>query len=451
MIAVLGVGLASVFRRLAGNPGGGATPGSTQAGRSMMPQGVGGSPRFARNLGNLRAAAYGFAGLVLRPGACLLAAFVRRFAWAPFISGLLPFLVTRPIFAGAGRLNFRARTYELSQRAEDTRGIVASVTVGRLKRVFDMKHFLFDPMGLFRDPRRLTVTIGDSNLSDTAGLLKVGTTALCIEAIEGGVSFEDLRLAHPLRALRQVSRSGPLKLLDLRSGGSMTAIDIQRQYLRRTEEYIAKRRDPVPARGALWRLWGETLDVLATRPMTLSRTLDWVAKKTLLDEAVLARTNWKAFFAWGEVLDRAGLESAARAGTLEHLIALAPGFRRRAIARLAKREALDPTEFELHRELHFQARKIDLKYHELGRGEGYERAMEARGLLDRRVDDETILRCLREPPQGTRALVRSRYIRAARGPESLRVQWDEIEFPETGRRVSLPNPLSTELPTEGPA
>jgi proteasome accessory factor A len=53
--------------------------------------------------------------------------------------------------------------------------------------------------------RRLHVIVGDSNMSETTTLLKVGSTDLVLRMIEAGAMMRDLTLDNAIRAIREVS------------------------------------------------------------------------------------------------------------------------------------------------------------------------------------------------------------------------------------------------------
>jgi hypothetical protein len=317
---------------------------------------------------------------------------------------------------------------------------------GRRKTMFDLKAFLFDPLALFRPVKKLTLACGDSNLGDLPNLLKVATTGLLIEMIEAGVSFADLRLARPVGTFRLVSREGPWKRLRLRSRKTMTGLEIQRAFLARAAAYFKERPPGRMRHPEVLRLWEEALDQLADQPTGLGETLDWAAKKTLLDRAILPHTNWKVFFAWGKLFELAGLEATARAGRLDDLFRGAHYLLRLRLIRHAHRAGLDPSEFGFQKDLHFQARKIDLKFHQLGGG--YQRALEAEGIIRRLIPDEAVARAVKEPPPDTRARVRGYYIQQSPRPEALQVNWNEIEIRSPLRHIPTPNPFQHRLPLE---
>jgi len=87
----------------------------------------------------------------------------------------IPFLITRQIFAGAGRVvtTNRGTHYALSQRAEVIWETISSATT-RSRPVINTRD---EPHADPEKYRRLHVIIGDSNMSEYATFLKTGTMA----------------------------------------------------------------------------------------------------------------------------------------------------------------------------------------------------------------------------------------------------------------------------------
>src|ERR671932_835368 len=137
----------------------------------------------------------------------------RRTPFIDIIRGLVPFFVTRQVFAGAGRVGIgvegRREGFQLSQRADFFEVEVGLETT--LKRPIintrDEPHADADKY------RRLHVIIGDANLSEYSTLLKTGTTALVLDMIEAGVRFDELRLSEPVRSVHRISHDPSLKTL----------------------------------------------------------------------------------------------------------------------------------------------------------------------------------------------------------------------------------------------
>jgi proteasome accessory factor A len=127
------------------------------------------------------------------------------------------------------------------------------------------------------------VILGDSNLSLYATYLKIGTTALVLQALLNGAPMERVpRLADPLQALKQISRDRSWKwCCQAATGGETTAIEVQRGYLRLVEEYC-------PALNSDWyhavEAWAGVLDDLESNPMATADRLDWSAKFKLIEQ-----------------------------------------------------------------------------------------------------------------------------------------------------------------------
>ena len=151
------------------------------------------------------------------------------------IAGLTPFFVTRQVFTGSGRVGLGQKGqepgFQISQRADYIETEVSlETTLNRgIINTRDEPHADADEW------RRLHVIIGDANLSQTATLLKLGTTSLVLDAIEDGVDFSDLKLRDPVGDVQRVSRdlacAQTLQLDDHVT--HLTAIEIQRRYLER--------------------------------------------------------------------------------------------------------------------------------------------------------------------------------------------------------------------------
>ena len=386
--------------------------------------------------------------LVIWPTVAGYSLLVRRMAFGPFLRGMTSMLVSRQILAGTGWLDFDKGVFALSQRARLTKRVASIVLMGQHKTIFDLKGLLYDPLAVFRPSKRLTLTLGDSNLSDVPTAIKLSTTALILEMVEAGESFDDLRLRSPLRALREVSSYGPWKLLALRGGGKMSALDIQRQYLERAERHFRERPDGRLRHRETLDNWRRLLTRLAERPQSLADELDWAAKKLLLDHAIRPVSDWKQFFQWGHIFHRAGLDATRFAATLPDLLARTRFWRRPGLRRSIRLLGLLPDDFRKHRDLYLQARKVDLRFHEIGTGEGYQRVLESRGLIARLSVDSDVERATREAPIDTRARVRGYYIGLSRDVHSVQANWNEVELQSPVRHISLPDPFYCRLPGE---
>src|ERR1700712_5704841 len=150
---------------------------------------------------------------------------------------LIPFLVTRQLICGAGKVlqTPRGAVYCLSQRAEHIWEGVSSATT-RSRPIINTRD---EPHADAERYRRLHVIVGDSNMNECTTLLKVTMTDLVLRMIEAGVAFRDLALENPIRAIREISHDlTGTKPVKLASGRTALALDIQRDYLARAEEFV---------------------------------------------------------------------------------------------------------------------------------------------------------------------------------------------------------------------
>lgn len=203
------------------------------------------------------------------------------------VDGLLPFLITRQIFAGSGMvIPARLQTgqldkmdYSLSQRALATsiwpnpKGLrvgTYSKAVGESRHIKNVLH----------------ITLGDANVSEYATKLKIGTTALVNQLLEDRwkmPNFLQLELPQAVSNLRNIAlypNFGNFQKWHFHAGQyTISAIDVQRIYMEAATRYMDRDEDTD------WTLlnWEITLDQLEQDPMSADK-LDWVIKKRLIDK-----------------------------------------------------------------------------------------------------------------------------------------------------------------------
>ena len=129
--------------------------------------------------------------------------------------------------------------------------------------------------------------VGDANMSETATLLKVGVTAIVLAMIEDDVLGDDLALANPVAAIRQVSHDPTLaRTILLRNGKRATAVEIQWTLLERARKYersigLGAVGDDVGAR--VLATWETVLHGLESDRTSVANLVDWVAKERLVN------------------------------------------------------------------------------------------------------------------------------------------------------------------------
>ena len=317
----------------------------------------------------------------------------RDVAWDRLVAGILPFLITRQIFAGAGKMGIEAESaasqpgvYQISQRADFFSVLVSIDTMNRRPLINTRDEPHVDASRY----RRFHVILGDSNMSEWATAMKIGTTALVLDLIERGEAPQ-LEIAQPIDANKSISRDQTYDwIIELRDGRKISAIDVQRIYLR-----AAAKIDPPSVAATTYgaagisedrqwilREWENVLNDLQRDVMTTRDRVDWTAKKFLLNAF-----QEEEKLSWG-----------------------------------------DPW-----------LQSIDLEYHnvDLERGLYYE--LVHQGSMRRVVTEDEIKMSIFTPPETTRAFFRGRSV-ARFNDEISSIQWDEIVFANgsQSRRVALP-------------
>ncbi|OAI41931.1 peptidase [Verrucomicrobia bacterium SCGC AG-212-E04] len=300
----------------------------------------------------------------------------RHVPWERVVSDMLPFLITRQIFAGAGKMGVEMEgaagqpgIYQISQRA-DFFTVVTSIDTMNRRPLVNTRD---EPHADSTRFRRFHVIIGDANMSEFACALKIGTTSLVLDLIEQGRA-PALELAQPIEATKAISRDSSYAwIVELQDGRKISAVEIQRLYLT-----AARRLHAQPEGETKWILdeWEKVLNDL-DRDVTLCRDrCDWVAKKYLLDTFMAEE---------GVALDHPWLQS------------------------------------------------LDLEYHNVDIEDGLHHALVRDGQMRRFLDEETIRNAIFLPPETTRAFFRGRAV-ARFQPEIVSIHWDEVVFQYRGER-----------------
>lgn len=307
----------------------------------------------------------------------------RRDDFGHYAEVLIPFLVSRQIYAGAGKVLQTARgaSYSISQRAEHIWEGVSSATT-RSRPIINTRD---EPHADAEKYRRLHVIVGDSNMSEYTTFLKVGAASLMLRMLEDPhVILRDMTLENPIRAIREISHDITCtRRVRLSNGREVTALDIQTEYLDRALRYAETHELSTLEKQAL-DMWEHCLTALKTDPLSLDREIDWVIKYHLIE--------------------------AYRA---KHDIPLT----------------------------HPKIALMDLQYHDINRERGLFYRMQARGMVERICLDADIDRAgpdSLEPPQTTRARLRGEFIRAAKEHKrDYTVDWVHLKLNDQAQRTVL--------------
>jgi len=310
----------------------------------------------------------------------------RRTSFKQIVEHLMPFLVTRQVYAGAGKVGSENRghpcEFQLSQRADFFETEVALDTMVK-RPIINTRD---EPHADREKYRRLHMIVGDANLSEYTIYLRTGVTTLVLAMIEDGAIRKSLSLRDPVRAIKEYSHDPSCrKELPLESGKKLTAVQIQAEYLEMAYQYVASRSVDPETKDVLAR-WQHVLEALGRDPMELREQIDWVMKRALIE-----------------------------------------GF--------MERKSLD---WESP-----QVQMLDLQYHDLRPDKGLYYLLERQGKAERVVTDEEITTAIRRPPEDTRAYFRGECLRRY-GPAVFGVNWDSISFSvddEPIKRILMAEPL----------
>lgn len=214
----------------------------------------------------------------------------RQVPFAKIAAFITTHFVTRQIFCGSGKVGHETPTgvvdqsgFQISQRSDFFEELIGLETT--MKR--PIVNTRDEPHCDAQKYRRLHVIVGDANMSQIATYLKIGTTALVLSMIEDGRFPQHLLLAHPLHAMKQISRDVDLTELVLMADGSrMTALSIQNELCTSVRKYLEEGKDcglnHVESMDLLHE-WEQTLHSLATQPQSLVARIDWIAKLQLVN------------------------------------------------------------------------------------------------------------------------------------------------------------------------
>ncbi|MGH9064149.1 MAG: Pup--protein ligase [Acidimicrobiales bacterium] len=304
----------------------------------------------------------------------------RRDDFAHYAEVLIPFFVSRQIYAGAGKVLQTARgpIFCISQRAEHIWEGVSSATT-RSRPIINTRD---EPHADAERFRRLHVIVGDSNMSEYATFLKVGATSILLRMLEDpSAVLRDMTLENPIRAIREISHDVTCRRrVRLANGRELSALEIQSEYLNRALRYH-RQRGLSPLEERALDMWQHCLEGLEKDPMTLDRECDWIIKYQLIDR-----------------------------------------YRQRHDIPLS----------------HPRVSLVDLQYHDVSRQRGLFYRLQARGMVERTTTDEAIELAVDNPPATTRARLRGEFIRRAKERRrDFTVDWVHLKLNDQAQRTVL--------------
>jgi proteasome accessory factor A len=310
----------------------------------------------------------------------------RRVSFRQLASQLIPFFVTRQVFAGAGKVKSTNQGgYAISQRAQHIREEI-SIATTTARGIINTRD---EPHADREKYRRLHVIVGDSNMSEFATYLKIGTTAIVLRMIEDNFIKQRLALRDSVRAIQQISEDVTCtRKVELENGKRLSGVEMQWEYLECARQYF-EQAESDPITDQILARWEYVLTCLETDPMQLDRELDWVIKKKLIETYVASRQlKWNS----AKVL------------------------------------------------------MLDLQYHNIRPELGLYYKLEKDGRVERIVSDDAIEHAMHHPPETTRAKFRGRFVKLANERKILcGVNWSYIQLYEPYQKLFLStDPLQAE-------
>ena len=304
----------------------------------------------------------------------------RRADYLTQIEALLPFLISRQLISGAGKVleTPRGTIYSLSQRADHMWEGVSSATT-RSRPIINTRD---EPHADSESYRRLHVIVGDSNMSEMTTMLKVASMEFVLRMLESGFLKRDFTLDNPIRAIRDVSHDITGRgVITLSSGQTLTALELQSEYLRLAKEFSNDHDLSAIEKQAL-ELWERVLIAIETENYSLiNKDIDWAIKKNLLEN----------------YMEKHGLDLTS--------------------PRIAQ---------------------LDLMYHDIAQSRGLFYLLERKGMANRISTDEQVLDAKTIPPQTTRAKLRGDFISAAQAKnKDISVDWVHLKMNDQTQRTVL--------------
>jgi len=307
--------------------------------------------------------------------------------FAALTDQFIPFLVSRQLFTGAGKVLGLAEgsRFCLSQRADHMwDGLASSTTRSRpIINTRDEPHADADRY------RRLHVIVGDSNMSQVTTRLKVGMAHLMLSVLESGISTAHLALENPIKAIREISHDTtgrtPVALAD---GRRMTALELQAEYLALAQEWMRTHVDGADSDHE-WtmELWSRAWSCVESGDLQPIETeIDWVIKYRLLTRYLESHAlDWDS-------------------------------------PRIAQ---------------------LDLAFHDINPRRGVFPVLERRGLAATVVPESAIVEAVSCPPQTTRARLRGEFIaRALESGRDFTVDWGQLKINDApGHVVAIADPF----------
>ena len=306
----------------------------------------------------------------------------RKHNFQQIVESMIPFLITRQIFCGAGKwmTSSKSGVFNLSQRSEHMWESISSATT-RSRPIVNTRD---EPHADPEEYRRLHIIVGDSNMSECTTILKVATTELVLRAAESGLINDQYSIENPIRTIREISTDLSFKKrFRLTSGREVTALQIQQEIY----ELVTKIPDfeqmmIQPLYKYAFDLWGRVLASIESNNFEdVKFEIDWIIKRDFFQE----------------YMNKHSLLGNDSRMTL-----------------------------------------IDISYHNVRKDRGLFYILERSGLAKSLINESDVVDSMSSPPQTTRAALRGKFIKIAQEKKrDYTVDWLNLKINDQHQRYVI--------------
>ncbi len=301
---------------------------------------------------------------------------------------IIPFLVTRTVFTGAGRLHMNGGNvrFKISQRANFIEKVYSGSTTGDRPIINTREEPLSDPL-LYR---RLHIVLSDSNMSPFTTYIKLGTMGIVLDMVENGYFKKNIEIRNPLKALRDINDDLTCKVkIEMNDGRYYTPLEIQEIYIEYAEKFYIQKGLDQESKGIL-EDWKKLIETLKTDPMGLADRIDWAIKLNLIDK-------------------------------------------------YKKKNGMAGNGFRLL--------QLDISYHNIDPEAGIYHRLEDAGLVIKFFSDKEIERAIYQPPQDTRARVRGEIVKYLKKKGLISaIDWSNVNLEKIGAgKIIMNDPFDNSL------
>ena len=303
----------------------------------------------------------------------------RKHNFQQIVESMIPFLITRQIFCGAGKwmTSSKSGVFNLSKRSEHMWESISSATT-RSRPIVNTRD---EPHADPEEYRRLHIIVGDSNMSECTTILKVATTELVLRAAESGLINDQYSIENPIRTIREISTDLSFKKrFRLTSGREVTALQIQQEIY----ELVTKIPDfeqmmIQPLYKYAFDLWGRVLASIESNNFEdVKFEIDWIIKRDFFQE----------------YMNKHSLLGNDSRMTL-----------------------------------------IDISYHNVRKDRGLFYILERSGLAKSLINESDVVDSMSSPPQTTRAALRGKFIKIAQEKKrDYTVDWLNLKINDQHQR-----------------